>query len=38
MATETSLWVTIGEIVAIIGFACFNVYYIKRILDNKRTI
>lgn len=29
---------TIVEILAIVAFAVFNVYYIKRVLDNKRTI
>ena len=37
-STETSFWVTMCEILTIIAFAAFNVYYIKRVLDNKRTI
>ena len=37
-AKEDSFYMTIAEIVAILAFAAFNVYYIKRILDNKRTI
>ena len=35
---EHSFYMTVAEIVAIIFFAIFNVYYIKRVLDNKRTI
>lgn len=33
-----SFWITIFEIVLMIGLGVFQVYYLKRVLDNKRMI
>ena len=36
--TEQTLYLTIFEIVVMIGLGVFQVFYLKRVLDNKRMI
>ena len=37
-SAKNSLYWTIAEVVAMLSLAIFQVYYIKKVLDNKRMV
>jgi len=37
-SNDHSFWVTLAEIIIMVGLGAFQLYYIKKVLDNKRMI